>query len=101
GAVESACFDARALALPPSSVGALAGGDRRRNLALLERLLAGENGPICNAVVQNAAVVLVVAGLANGPGEGAELARAALRRGHTRKTLSRWLETAARLCEAA
>ncbi|MCE9595051.1 MAG: anthranilate phosphoribosyltransferase [Planctomycetes bacterium] len=101
GLAPTARFDARELAFAPASLGALAGGDPARNLALLERLLAGENGPIYNAVVLNASAALVVAGLATGPAEGAELARAALRRGAARRTFVRWIETANRLRGAA
>jgi anthranilate phosphoribosyltransferase len=101
GAAPGARFDADVLALPPASIGALAGGDEKRNLRLFEHLLAGENGPLCNAVVLNASAALVLAGVARTPTDGVELARATLRHGAARRTLSRWLETASRWRGAA
>lgn len=101
GDAPRARFDAPALALPPASVGALAGGDRRHNLSLLERLLAGENGALGHAVVLNAAAALVAAGIAPDPVAAAERARALLRGGSVRRLFGRWLEVSSRLGQAA
>ncbi len=50
--------------LPLSPLEALSGGDARENAAILSAIFAGERGPRRDAVVMNAAAVLIVAGLA-------------------------------------
>ena len=60
--------------LERSDVSELVGGDARLNAKMLRSVLAGEVGPRRDAAVANAAATLVVAGLANGPEEGAALA---------------------------
>jgi anthranilate phosphoribosyltransferase len=57
---------------------ALAGGDASSNAAMLTALLEGERGPRREAVLLNAALGLVVAGIAEGLEEGYERARSAV-----------------------
>ena len=57
---------------------AIRGGDARFNAGILTAILAGERSPRADLVVLNAALALVVAGVAAGIAEGMERARAAL-----------------------
>jgi anthranilate phosphoribosyltransferase len=57
---------------------ALAGGDASSNAAMLMALLEGEKGPRREAVLLNAALGLVVSGVAEGLAEGYERARSAV-----------------------
>ena len=66
---------------------ALEGGDAADNAAIAERVLDGERGPAHDFVVLNAAVALVVAGLAGTLREGAERSREALLRLRARAVL--------------
>ena len=67
--------DVRQAAVDPA---ALAGGDAESNAAMLAALLEGEPGPRRETVLLNAALGLVVAGVAGGLEEGYERARAAV-----------------------
>lgn len=60
------------------SLDQLVGGDAAANVAIFERMMAGENGPARDIVVLNAAAGLLVAGQAETLGGGVELASAAL-----------------------
>jgi len=84
-------FDAHSLGLEPAPVAALRGGDAATNLRLFERVLAGERGPLRDAVLLNASAALVVAGVAQGAPEGLERARAALDSGAASDRLKRWV----------
>jgi anthranilate phosphoribosyltransferase len=74
-----------------SSVDALRGGDGAENAHLMRALLAGERGPKRDAVVVNAASALCVAGAAQSPREGAELAIKALDSGTASAKLAEWI----------
>lgn len=67
---------------PPQSMEDLSGGGADENVAIFERLLAGEDrGARHDIVVLNAGAALAVAGLADDLGDGIELARDALHDG--------------------
>ena len=77
----------------------LAGGDAAENAAILRRVLAGEaTGPgeplraVFQAAVMEAALALVVTGLAGSEQEGASAAAAAIRNGRAARVLDRWAE---------
>jgi len=81
--------------LEPAAVGVgiaaaadLAGGDPAANAAALERLLAGEPGPLADITALNAGAAIYVGGRAAGLAEGVELARTALASGAARAKLS-------------
>jgi anthranilate phosphoribosyltransferase len=65
----------------------LRGGSAAENAALIERVLAGEEGPPRDAVAINAAAALVVAGVARDVGEGAAMARESIDSGAARGVL--------------
>ncbi|MFC4030293.1 anthranilate phosphoribosyltransferase [Streptomyces polygonati] len=66
GKVEPTSFDPRDVGLDLVPVAALRGGDAAHNADVARRLLAGEQGPVRDAVLLNSAAALV----ALSPGEG-------------------------------
>ncbi|MDT9687995.1 anthranilate phosphoribosyltransferase [Streptomyces sp. P9(2023)] len=96
GAVREESFDPRDAGLDLVPVEALRGADASYNADVARRLLAGETGPVRDAVLLNSAAALV----ALDPGEGtlAEQLRAGIARaaesidsGAARKALERWV----------
>ena len=67
----------------------LAGGDASSNAAMLAALLEGEKGPRREAVLLNAALGLVIAGVADGLEDGYERARSAVDEGSARSAFER------------
>ncbi len=65
------------------------GGDADENAAILKSVFAGESGPKLDAVLMNAAAVLVVSGAAKDFKAGAERARELIRSGLVREKLDR------------
>jgi anthranilate phosphoribosyltransferase len=59
-------LDPRDVGLPRCRPEDLAGGDPAENAAILRRVFAGEDGPVRDAVVLNAALALELAGVAIG-----------------------------------
>ncbi|GAA2517735.1 anthranilate phosphoribosyltransferase [Pilimelia columellifera] len=100
GTVRAFTIDATALGLARSQPGALRGGDAAANAAVVERLLAGESGPVRDAVLVNAAAALVAqagladcdgAGLLAGLRSGLDRAAAAIDCGAAGDRLRRWV----------
>jgi anthranilate phosphoribosyltransferase len=99
GKVTEMVLDAADLGIARSAPGDLRGGDAAFNADVTRRLLAGEPGPVRDAVLVNAAAALAAhAGL---PGDPLEAMRAALSRaaesidtGAAARTLDRWVEVA-------
>ncbi|MFD0371565.1 anthranilate phosphoribosyltransferase [Streptomyces sp. NPDC059071] len=96
GAVREERFDPRDVGIEPVTLDALRGGDPSYNADVARRLLAGETGPVRDAVLLNSAAALV----ALEPGEGtlAEQLRAGMDRaaesvdsGSARRALERWI----------
>ncbi|MFJ6566994.1 anthranilate phosphoribosyltransferase [Streptomyces sp. NPDC091292] len=96
GAVSEQAFDPRDVGIELVPVEALRGADASYNAEVARRLLAGETGPVRDAVLLNSAAALV----ALAPGDGplteqirAQLARAAesIDSGSARRTLERWV----------
>jgi anthranilate phosphoribosyltransferase len=84
---------AQEFGLRPAPVAALAGGDAAHNLSLLHAVLAGEAGPLRDAVLLNAAAAVFLsdtgAGRSAGLPEAFARARAALDSGAARSLLAR------------
>ena len=99
GTVTEQVLDATDLGIPRSTPGDLRGGDAAFNADVTRRVLAGEPGPVRDAVLVNAAAALAAhAGL---PGEPLDAMREALARaeasidtGAATKVLDRWIEAA-------
>jgi anthranilate phosphoribosyltransferase len=96
GKVEEAVLDATEFGLPPAEPEALRGADPAFNAAVARSVLAGERGPVRDAVLLNAAAGLAVyEGLAGSLSDGlaAGLAKAteAVDSGAAAATLERWI----------
>ncbi|ROT31328.1 anthranilate phosphoribosyltransferase [Micromonospora sp. HM5-17] len=99
GRVTETVVDAADLGLPRSAPGDLRGGDAAFNADVARRLLAGETGPVRDAVLVNAAAALAAQdGFADDvvPALRAGLHRAAesIDSGAAARTLERWVEVA-------
>jgi anthranilate phosphoribosyltransferase len=101
GEVSTTTVDPSALGIPASAPGALRGGDPAHNADVVRRLLAGEQGPVRDAVLLNAGAALAVY---DSPGEpvvealaaGFAKAREAVDSGAAAATLDRWVAATAR-----
>ncbi|MFI2409651.1 anthranilate phosphoribosyltransferase [Streptomyces sp. NPDC018947] len=96
GTVTEEAFDPRDVGLELVPVEALRGADASYNADVARRLLAGETGPVRDAVLLNSAAALVA--LEGGGGTLAERIRAGMERaaesidsGAARRTLERWV----------
>lgn len=83
-------LDPRELGLDAVPVAALAGGDVAKNVSLFERLLAGDGGPLRDALLYNSAAALVVAGVSPSGTEGLRRAADAIDSGAARARLAQW-----------
>ncbi|MEU1685026.1 anthranilate phosphoribosyltransferase [Micromonospora sp. NPDC005707] len=102
GVVREALLDAPELGVPRATLADLRGGDAAYNAGVVRRLLAGETGPVRDAVLVNAAVALATQGPLDG--DLHEALRAGLVRatesvdsGAAAGALERWLEVAGTL----
>ena len=78
--------------LPRSTLDDLRGGDPAHNAEAIRAVLAGEHGPLRDAVVLGAAGALVVAGRARTLRDGAAMAAEAVDRGAAARALARLVE---------
>ncbi|MBM7080071.1 anthranilate phosphoribosyltransferase [Micromonospora humida] len=99
GTVREALLDAADLGVPRSTLADLRGGDAAHNAAVAHRLLAGETGPVRDAVLVNAAVALATQTPLDG--DLTEAVRAGLARaaesvdsGAAAAVLDRWVDVA-------
>lgn len=99
GTVREAVLDATDLGVPRSTLADLRGGDAAYNAGVARRLLAGETGPVRDAVLVNAAAALATQGPLDG--DLTEALRAGLDRaaesidsGAAAASLDRWIATA-------
>ncbi|MEU8368122.1 anthranilate phosphoribosyltransferase [Micromonospora tulbaghiae] len=99
GTVTESVLDATELGVPRATLADLRGGDAVYNAEVVRRLLAGETGPVRDAVLVNAAVALATQGPLDG--DLYEVLRANLDRaaeavdsGAAAAALERWLEVA-------
>ena len=97
GTVEQATFDPASLGLSRASLDDLRGGDARVNAAVARSLLAGDQGPVRDAVLLNAAAGLAAHAATTEALEerlraGFAQAAAALDNGAAATTLARWVE---------
>jgi anthranilate phosphoribosyltransferase len=102
GAVVEAQLDPDELGLPRSRSGDLRGGDAQHNADVVRRVLAGEQGPVLDAVLLNAAAAIAVHEDTDGPlveqlAAGLERARRAVDSGVAEQVLALWAEAGAAL----
>jgi anthranilate phosphoribosyltransferase len=100
GTVTEVTIDPAAHGLPVASAEELRGGDTARNAEVVRRTLDGEQGPVRDAVLLNAAAALAVYDGPDAPVEdalAAGLAKAAeaVDSGAARATLDRWVAASA------
>ncbi|MGV9979640.1 anthranilate phosphoribosyltransferase [Micromonospora wenchangensis] len=99
GTVRETLLDAADLGVPRSTLADLRGGDAAHNAAVARRLLAGETGPVRDAVLVNAAVALATQTPLDGDlteAVRAGMARAAesIDSGAAAAVLERWVDVA-------
>lgn len=98
GAVEASKVDPLDLGIPRATLDDLRGGDADANAAVVRRVLAGERGPVRDAVVLNAAAALVAldadsaGSLTKRLAAGIQRAEAAIDGGRAQAALERWVE---------
>ncbi|MEQ4205915.1 anthranilate phosphoribosyltransferase [Actinopolymorpha sp. B17G11] len=100
GTVVEERFDPADLGLPPAPAGALRGGDVAHNTHVCRQLLAGERGPVRDAVLLNAGAALAVhdpsdAALVDRIRTGYARAEDSVDSGRAAAALDRWVEAAA------
>jgi anthranilate phosphoribosyltransferase len=101
GAVTETAFDPRDLGFELADLEALRGADASHNAEVARRVLAGERGPVRDAVLLNAAAALTALDLTGAPlaeqlAAGVRRAEAALDSGAAQATLERWAAATAR-----
>ncbi len=96
GAVRTWSLDPGTLGIARAAPEDLAGGDPEDNARAMERLLAGEPGPLADVVALNAAAALEVGGIAGDLASGLELARAAIASGAAGRKLEELRESSGR-----
>ncbi|HWJ11891.1 MAG TPA: anthranilate phosphoribosyltransferase [Nocardioides sp.] len=99
GAVTSTTVDPAAFGLAPASAEDLRGGDAQHNAGVVRRLLAGDAGPVRDAVVLNAGAALAVYDAPGGAvdealADGIRRAAEAIDSGAAQATLDRWIAAA-------
>lgn len=87
GVLRRIAIHPSAAGLPTSPTAALRGGGPAENAAALRRLLDGEKSAYRDVVILNAAACLMVAGVADSLGDGAERARRSIDDGRARQSL--------------
>ena len=101
GVVMEETVDPTALGLAPATTEDLRGGDAAHNAAVVRRVLAGERGPVRDAVLLNAGAALAVHGAPGQPvaqalADGYARAAEAVDSGAAEATLERWVTAASR-----
>jgi anthranilate phosphoribosyltransferase len=96
GDVSEHRLDPASLGLAASSPADLKGGDAAFNADVVRRVVAGETGPVRDAVLLNAAAAIAAYEAAAGPlvermAEGLRRARHAVDSGAAEATLARWV----------
>lgn len=99
GTVSEAVLDATDLGIPRATLADLRGGDVAYNADAVRRLLAGETGPVRDAVLVNAAAALATQGplktdLTEALRAGLLRAADSIDSGAAARTLDRWIEVA-------
>ena len=102
GEVVESVLDPAEVGLPRSEPGQLRGGDAHHNADVVRRVLAGETGPVLDAVLLNAGAALAVHAAGAGPllerlQAGLQRARTAVESGAAEQALARWVQAGARI----
>lgn len=97
GEVKETTVSPADFGVPEHPMSALVGGDAQENAEIARSVLAGDRGARRDAVLVNAAASLVVAGLADSPKAGADLAAQTLDSGAARDKLREWIDYTGRV----
>ncbi|MFD4654302.1 anthranilate phosphoribosyltransferase [Kitasatospora sp. NPDC058444] len=102
GVVTETAFDPRDVGIELVGIEALRGADASYNAEVARRLLAGEHGPVRDAVLLNTAAALVALDLGDAPlteqlAAGMERAAQAIDSGAAQDLLRRWSEATSRI----
>ncbi len=92
GHIEPRTWTPEDFDLPPVPAASLRVDGPVRSAALLRSFFEGEDGPVCWAVLANAAAALLVAGRVSSLREGVELAGEAVDTGQALALLERWAD---------
>lgn len=101
GSIERSTVDPSSLGIAPATTEALRGGDAAHNVEVIRRVMAGDAGPVRDAVVLNAGAALAVyddpagvpmSALAAGIAKAAE----AIDSGSAHATMERWVAASSR-----
>jgi anthranilate phosphoribosyltransferase len=100
--VEEFLLDPAELGLPRADMADLRGDDAEFNASVVRRLVAGEPGPVHDAVLLNAGAAIAVHAAESGPllerlAGGIERARESIASGKAQAVLDRWVEVSASL----
>ncbi len=101
GEITTHSVDPASYGLAPATTEDLRGGDAAHNAEVVRRMLAGDRGPVRDAVVLNAGAALAVYDAPGAPVDealaaGVERAAAAIDSGDAQAALDRWVEASSR-----
>jgi anthranilate phosphoribosyltransferase len=93
GSVRTYELDPTAFGLATAAPAALAGGDAAGNAGVVHHVLSGQEGPVRDIAVLNAAAALVAAGTASDIADGIEQAKASIDEGRAAAVLEGFVRT--------